>query len=122
MWTEIIATGARTTTTPGQFEWLMFVGATSVAVMLFAFAHERGHPGMTLVGAAAAIVAAGYGFTQGAWPLGVAQLVWAAMAARRWWLRAPQRVRRQTPRRAATTSAEAEARLARLFGQPGHWN
>ncbi len=30
---------------------------------------------------------AAYGFLQGAWPFGVVELVWSAVALRRWWSR-----------------------------------
>lgn len=111
----------------GQLEWLMALGAASVAVMLFAYVHERitGH-GTTLVTAFAAAAAAAYGFALGAWPLGIVQVIWAGASLRRWQLRwRAARARRPASRRrraAGATTPEAAERLTQLFGSPGTWN
>jgi hypothetical protein len=37
----------------------------------------------------ACLLGSAYGFLQGAWPFGVIEIIWAAVAARRWWARHP---------------------------------
>jgi hypothetical protein len=44
--------------------------------------------------AAACALASVYGFLQGAWPFGVVESVWTAVALRRWRIRAAQRAGR----------------------------
>jgi len=64
--------------------------------MLF-YALEDRHPGFILAFAVACVASSVYGFLAGAWPFGVVELVWAGVAARRWWgersLTAPRRRR-----------------------------
>jgi hypothetical protein len=106
---------------PAQFETLMAFGAAGVTLMLFAYAHEKISPNCALLCAVGCLMAAAYGFVQGAWPLGIAQVVWAVAAVRRW--RAAVR-RHRRPRRAARrgdTEQKAlemtlESRLSRMFG------
>ena len=51
-----------------------FLGAALAFVLAFA--------GFCVLGSA-------YGFLQGAWPFGLVELVWSAIAARRWWKTSP---------------------------------
>jgi hypothetical protein len=49
---------------------------------------EERAPAFVLAFAAACAASRAYGFLQGAWPFGVAELVWAGVALRRWRRRA----------------------------------
>jgi hypothetical protein len=61
-------------------------GLFSVTAMLVCYALERRTPWFILGFAAACVLGSIYGFLQGAWPFGLVELVWAMVAARRWWL------------------------------------
>ena len=71
-------------------------GLLSVGAMLLFYMLEERHPSFVLAFAAACVSASGYGFLQGAWPFGLVELAWSAVAVRRWHLR----------RRALVTSRE----------------
>ena len=60
-------------------------GALAVTAMLIFYALEERSPRFVLAFAVACIVSSAYGFRQGAWPFGVVELVWSAVALRRWW-------------------------------------
>jgi hypothetical protein len=69
-------------------DWLSAFGLFAVTAMLVFYAVEdRGHI-FVLAFAGACALGSIYGFMQGAWPFGFVEAVWAAIAARRWWLRA----------------------------------
>jgi hypothetical protein len=53
--------------------------------MMVFYALEARHHGFILAFAAACLASSAYGFLAGAWPFGVVELVWSAVAARRWW-------------------------------------
>jgi hypothetical protein len=122
---ELVAAAMPVAHQPVQFETLMAFGAGAVTLMLFAYAHERISPNCALLCALGCLMAAAYGFIQGAWPLGIAQVVWAGSALRRWrtTIRRSRR-QRQRHRRAAVRSDEdakaletaLESRLSRMFG------
>jgi hypothetical protein len=123
---ELVAAAMPVAHPPAQFETLMAFGAGAVTLMLFAYAHEKISPGCALLCALGCLMAAAYGFMQGAWPLGIAQGVWAVSALRRW-RSAIRRSRRhrQRRRRAAVRRSDEEAkaldtalesRLSRMFG------
>lgn len=59
-------------------------GFGSVLFMLFCYTMEARAPGWTLAFALGCVLSAIYGFLQGAWPFGAAELLWAAIAVRRW--------------------------------------
>jgi hypothetical protein len=61
-------------------------GLFSVTAMLVCYALERRSPWFILGFAVACGLGSIYGFLQGAWPFGLVELVWAMVAARRWWL------------------------------------
>jgi 4-amino-4-deoxy-L-arabinose transferase-like glycosyltransferase len=61
-------------------------GLFSVTAMLVCYALERRSPWYILGFAVACGLGSIYGFLQGAWPFGLVELVWAMVAARRWWL------------------------------------
>jgi hypothetical protein len=62
-------------------------GALSVTAMMLFYALEGRSPSFVLAFAAACLAASAYGFLQGAWPFGVVEFVWSAVALRRWWQR-----------------------------------
>jgi hypothetical protein len=65
-------------------------GLFAVTAMLVTYALERRSHWFVLGFAAACLLGSTYGFLQGAWPFGVVEAIWAAVAARRWWsLRGP---------------------------------
>ena len=64
---------------------LTVFGLAAVSAMLVTYANEGRGPGWVLAFATACLAGSAYGFTQGAWPFGVVEAVWAGVAARRWW-------------------------------------
>src|SRR5262245_20573506 len=52
--------------------------------MLVFYAFEDRSPSFVLLFACACAAASGYGFLQGAWPFGVVEAIWTAVAVRRW--------------------------------------
>jgi hypothetical protein len=60
-------------------------GLFAVTAMLVCYALERRSPWWTLAFAGACLLGSAYGFLQGAWPFGLVEAVWAAVAAYRWW-------------------------------------
>ncbi|MFZ1988230.1 MAG: hypothetical protein WAW96_00525 [Alphaproteobacteria bacterium] len=66
---------------------LSFFGLAAVGAMLTCYALEERSHWFVLGFAAACIFASIYGFLQGAWPFGLVEGVWAAIAFRRWRLR-----------------------------------
>jgi hypothetical protein len=63
---------------------LQLFGLFAVTAMLFCYAlEERGH-WFILGFAGACVLGSAYGFLQGAWPFGLVEAVWAAVALRRW--------------------------------------
>jgi hypothetical protein len=61
-------------------------GLFSVSMMLICYALEQRSPWFTLAFAAACALGSAYGFLQGAWPFGLVETVWSAVALRRWML------------------------------------
>jgi len=55
--------------------------------MLITYALESRSVWFILAFAFACGLGSVYGFLQGAWPFGVVEAVWSAVAVRRWWLR-----------------------------------
>jgi hypothetical protein len=64
---------------------LTLFGVTALSVMLVCYALERRSPWFTFGMALSCIAAGVYGFLQGAWPFGVLEVIWAAIAFSRWW-------------------------------------
>ena len=62
-------------------------GLFAVAAMLVCYALEDRSYWFVLAFAAACVLASIYGFLQGAWPFGIVEGIWSAVAVRRWWLR-----------------------------------
>ncbi len=63
---------------------LTLFGLFAVSAMLVCYALEERNPLCILGFAAACALGSVYGFLQGAWPFGVVEAVWAAVAVRRW--------------------------------------
>lgn len=61
-------------------------GLFAVTLMVVCYALERRSPWFILTFAGACILGSIYGFLQGAWPFGLVEAVWSAIALRRWWL------------------------------------
>jgi hypothetical protein len=61
-------------------------GLFAVTAMLVTYALEARSHWFILAFAGACLLGSAYGFLQGAWPFGVVEAIWAAVAARRFWL------------------------------------
>ncbi len=59
-------------------------GLFAVTAMLVCYALEERSPWFVLGFAGACVLGSVYGFLQGAWPFGVVEAVWFAIALRRW--------------------------------------
>ena len=64
---------------------LTLFGLVAVSAMLITYANEARGPAWVLAFAASCLAGSAYGFLQGAWPFGVVEAIWAAVALRRWW-------------------------------------
>jgi hypothetical protein len=70
---------------------LTLFGLFAVTAMLICYALESRSHWYVLAFAGACLMGSAYGFLQGAWPFGLVEAVWAAIAANRWrvrWMRA----------------------------------
>jgi hypothetical protein len=67
-----------------QMDSLSAFGLFAVTAMLVFYALEPRGPRFVLAFAGACALASAYGFLQGAWPFGLVEAVWAAVALRRW--------------------------------------
>ena len=67
-----------------QLDGLTLFGLLSLSAMLVFYAFEHRSHWYVLEMAGACIAASIYGFLQGAWPFGVLELIWAAVAFKRW--------------------------------------
>jgi len=63
---------------------LTLFGLLAVTAMLVFYALEDHSPWYILAFAGACALASAYGFLQGAWPFGVVEAVWSAVAVQRW--------------------------------------
>jgi hypothetical protein len=59
-------------------------GVVAVTFMMVMYALERRHPAFILAFAAGCLASAAYGFLSGAWPFGVVEVIWSAVAVRRY--------------------------------------
>ena len=66
---------------------LTLFGLCAVSAMLIFYALEERGPIYTLGFAFACLCGSIYGFLQGAWPFGLVEGVWSALAAAKWWRR-----------------------------------
>jgi hypothetical protein len=68
---------------------LTLLGSLAVTAMLIFYALEDHSPWFILAFAGACVLASIYGFLQGAWPFGIIEAIWAAVAGYRWRKRLP---------------------------------
>ena len=66
---------------------LTLFGLFAVTAMLVCYALEDRSPRFILGFAGACALGSIYGFLQGAWPFGLVEAIWAAVALRRWSVR-----------------------------------
>jgi len=66
-------------------------GLVAVTLMLVFYALERRSPFYVLGFAGACALGSAYGFLQGAWPFGVVEAIWSAVALKRFWATRSQR-------------------------------
>jgi hypothetical protein len=71
----------------GPMDALTLFGLVSVTAMLIFYALEDRSPSYVLAFAGACALGSVYGFLQGAWPFGLVEAVWSAIAVRRWRMR-----------------------------------
>jgi hypothetical protein len=64
---------------------LTLFGLFAVTAMLVCYALEKRNRWFILGFAGACVLGSAYGFLQGAWPFGLVEIVWSAVALRRWW-------------------------------------
>jgi hypothetical protein len=65
---------------------LTVFGLIAVTAMLVCYALERRSRWFILAFAGACVLGSAYGFLQGAWPFGLIEAIWSAVAVRRWWI------------------------------------
>jgi len=63
---------------------LTLFGLFAVSAMLISYAFEHRSRWFILAFAGSCVLASVYGFLQGAWPFGLVEGVWSAVALRRW--------------------------------------
>ena len=63
---------------------LSLFGLLAVTAMLVFYALEHRNRWFIPAFAGACVLASIYGFTQGAWPFGVVEAIWAVVAVHRW--------------------------------------
>lgn len=63
---------------------LTWFGLMAVTAMVVTYALESRSHWFILGFAAACVLGSAYGFLQGAWPFGLVEAVWSAIALRRW--------------------------------------
>jgi hypothetical protein len=66
---------------------LSLFGLAAVTAMLIFYALEDRSPWYSLAFAGACALGSAYGFLQGAWPFGLVEFVWTAVAVNRWRVR-----------------------------------
>ena len=65
---------------------LSLFGLFAILFMLLCYLMEERSPWWTLGFAVGCLLSSIYGFLQGAWPFGAVELLWTAIALRRWWI------------------------------------
>jgi hypothetical protein len=70
---------------------LSLFGLFAVTMMLVCYALEDRSHWFVLAFAVACLFGSAYGFAQGAWPFGIVEAIWAAVALRRWLRHRPLR-------------------------------
>ena len=69
-----------------QMDKLTAFGLFAVTAMLVFYALEQRSRWFILAFAGSCILGSAYGFLQGAWPFGLVEAIWSAVAVRRWWI------------------------------------
>ena len=69
----------------GSMNPLTLFGLFAVSAMLVTYSLEKRSPWFILAFAASCLLGSAYGFLQGAWPFGLVEAIWSAVALRRWW-------------------------------------
>jgi hypothetical protein len=64
---------------------LTIFGLFAVVAMLVTYSLEKRSSWFILAFAVSCLLGSLYGFLQGAWPFGLVEMIWALVAARRWW-------------------------------------
>lgn len=100
-----------------ELDSLAIYGFLSLVMIVFFYSQERHARICSLGCAAACLMAASYGFVQGAWPLGVAEGLWAIAAFRRWRARGSTRPSPSRSKYALAYIADSELRLTRMFDE-----
>lgn len=59
-------------------------GLFAVTAMLVCYAFEKRNPWFVLAFAGSCLLASIYALLQGAWPFGIVETIWSAVALRRW--------------------------------------
>ncbi len=59
-------------------------GLLAVSLMLISYALEDRSPIFVLAFAGSCLMGSAYGFLQGAWPFGLVEVIWSAVALQRW--------------------------------------
>ncbi|HVF14050.1 MAG TPA: hypothetical protein VM942_05580 [Acidimicrobiales bacterium] len=59
-------------------------GVLALSFMMTMYALEDHGRGFVLAFAVGCVLSSAYGFLAGAWPFGIVELIWAAVAVRRW--------------------------------------
>jgi hypothetical protein len=74
---------------------LTLFGLFAVTAMLVFYALERRSPWFVLAFAGSCALGSVYGFLQGAWPFGIVEAIWSAVALHRWRSTLPNHGRRR---------------------------
>ena len=82
---------------PCGMDALSLFGLAAVTAMLIFYAAEDRSAWYTLAFAGACALGSLYGFLQGAWPFGLVEAVWAAVAINRWRMRVRGSLRGELP-------------------------
>jgi len=77
--------GAVRTRRKSNVNKLTLFGLFAVIAMLVTYALENRSNWFVLAFAVACALGSAYGFLQGAWPFGVAEIVWSVVALHRWY-------------------------------------
>ena len=76
-----------------HMDTLTAFGLFAVTTMLVCYALEQRSRWFTLAFAGSCVLGSAYGFLQGAWPFGLVEAVWSAVAVYRWWIGGNERGR-----------------------------
>ncbi len=81
----IVAQDCRESVTIVGLNKLTLFGLFAVIAMLVTYALEKRNNWFVLAFAVACALGSAYGFLQGAWPFGLAEIVWSVIALHRWY-------------------------------------